>query len=191
MRNHATVLNKMIDEVLVESSITLETLSAIAVCGGPGSYTGLRIGLATAKAFCYVLDKPLLLDDKLTLLAWQQYHKNLSKYEFYVSVLPAREKEYYISTYNSEFVCLTKPQHAFEEVMKAIVTALNGEILMTGISDLLTESILSTSKITSYEIQTIDMYEWALYAFEGYSCNRFVILSTSEPYYLKQVYINK
>src|ERR1019366_2430074 len=74
-RNHATTINNMINDVLAEVKISLEDLSCIVVCAGPGSYTGLRIGLATAKGLCYALDKPLMLDNRLTLLAYQAYRQ--------------------------------------------------------------------------------------------------------------------
>ena len=59
-RNHAGVINNMIERVISDMKITLEQLSAISVCAGPGSYTGLRIGVATAKGLCYALNKPLI-----------------------------------------------------------------------------------------------------------------------------------
>src|SRR5882672_2766392 len=68
-RNHAGTINNMINSLLADAHISFRQLSAVAVCAGPGSYPGLRIGLATAKVLCYALEKPLILDNKLTVLA--------------------------------------------------------------------------------------------------------------------------
>ena len=58
--SHAEVLTNFIDEVLKTTDKSLFELDAIAVSEGPGSYTGLRIGVATAKGLCFALDKPLI-----------------------------------------------------------------------------------------------------------------------------------
>jgi tRNA threonylcarbamoyladenosine biosynthesis protein TsaB len=58
--SHAAIITRLIDEVMLSSKRELKALDAIAVSKGPGSYTGLRIGVATAKGLCYALDKPLI-----------------------------------------------------------------------------------------------------------------------------------
>ena len=65
----ASQLTPMIDSLLKESGIGKSQLAAVAVSGGPGSYTGLRIGSSTAKGICYALDIPLIALDSLHVLA--------------------------------------------------------------------------------------------------------------------------
>jgi tRNA threonylcarbamoyladenosine biosynthesis protein TsaB len=69
-KSHATVITKFIDEVLTFSNRELSAIDAIAVSMGPGSYTGLRIGVATAKGLCYALDKPLIAIPTLQAMAY-------------------------------------------------------------------------------------------------------------------------
>jgi len=64
------VLTSFIDEVLKQGGIAPEQLDAVAVSRGPGSYTGLRIGVSAAKGLCYALDIPLLAPDTLQAMAW-------------------------------------------------------------------------------------------------------------------------
>ncbi len=68
---HARMLAVYIDEVLREASIAASALDAVAVSAGPGSYTGLRIGVSTAKGLCYALGIPLIAIGSLEALARQ------------------------------------------------------------------------------------------------------------------------
>lgn len=67
--SHGENLNCFIENVLKEASIKIQQVSAISLASGPGSYTGLRIGAATAKGLCYALEIPLIAIDALTCLA--------------------------------------------------------------------------------------------------------------------------
>ena len=59
-RSHASVLSVFIDEVMKEAAVSFKDLLAVAVSKGPGSYTGLRIGVSTAKGICYAMNIPLI-----------------------------------------------------------------------------------------------------------------------------------
>lgn len=67
--SHAELVTLFADEVIKASGFSLADLDAVAVSKGPGSYTGLRIGVSTAKGFCYALDKPLIAIDTLKAMA--------------------------------------------------------------------------------------------------------------------------
>jgi len=66
---HAEVITLFIDDLLKENSISYGQLDAIAVSSGPGSYTGLRIGVSTAKGLCFAMDKPLIAVETLEAMA--------------------------------------------------------------------------------------------------------------------------
>ncbi|NVM65496.1 tRNA threonylcarbamoyladenosine biosynthesis protein TsaB [Mucilaginibacter sp. SG538B] len=67
---HAEVITLYIDDLLNNSGLTYNELDAIAVSSGPGSYTGLRIGVSTAKGLCFALDKPLIAIETLEAMAY-------------------------------------------------------------------------------------------------------------------------
>ena len=191
MRNHAAVLNLMVEEVLSETGIGLSDLHAISVIGGPGSYTGLRIGLATAKAFCYVLDKPLLMHNKLELLCRQTISNTGGKHDYYLTGLPAREKEYFVTLYNNEGVCLQAPKHVFEEELKQLGGGLQGLISVSACLAETLVHLLPDSRLEVAQDQAIVAAFWSKEALRLYHCNSFVSLATAEPWYLKQVYTHK
>lgn len=190
-RNHASAINRMITEATEQAGITLQDIHAIACCGGPGSYTGLRIGLATAKAICYINDKPLLQHNKLDLLAVEEYYKYLDTYDHYVAILPAREKEYFISANDNNFKYIVAPQHVFEPEVLTILGGLHGRILTKGVLSKTIFDMIDKNNIQYIENQSINIESWACKGFETYNCNDFVNLSTAEPLYLKQVYTHK
>ena len=69
--SHAEKLHVFIEEIISESTIAFQDLNAIAVSQGPGSYTGLRIGVSSAKGLCFALNIPLIAIDTLQSLAAQ------------------------------------------------------------------------------------------------------------------------
>src|SRR6476620_9564121 len=70
-QSHASKLAVLIEEVKNKAGIEFRQLNAVAISGGPGSYTGLRIGTSTAKGLCYSLDIPLLAVSTLHVLAYE------------------------------------------------------------------------------------------------------------------------
>jgi len=189
-RNHASTINNMIADVLTEVQLSLKNINAVVVSGGPGSYTGLRIGLSTAKGLCYALDVPLIMDSRLTLLAWQAYKNRNMDYDQYITLITAREKEYFISIYDKDFICKLIPQHITEEQLQNIIQ----KTVTTHITTNATEYVVKSLNIINLEINTditTDLISWGFYAFEQYKCNNIVNLSSAEPFYLKQVYTHK
>ena len=68
-KNHASFLQPAIKKIMQEMNISLIDIDAISVTNGPGSYTGLRVGLASAKGLCFALNKPLILLNTLEVMA--------------------------------------------------------------------------------------------------------------------------
>ncbi|MCD6064750.1 MAG: putative peptidase glycoprotease family [Flavipsychrobacter sp.] len=187
-RNFAAIINVLIEQVLDEAGIKAVNLSAVAVCGGPGSYTGLRIGLSTAKGLCYALDKPLMMHSRLFLLAAQQYYNNLLKYDNYTAILPARDKEFYITTYNNKLQPVQEPTHAFEADIQHILHQIKGSNLITGTDNPYLASFSADGRTHIEPNDILDIHSWAHYAFEQLNCNGFVNLANCEPFYLKEVH---
>ena len=68
-KDHAAFLQPAIEAILKEAGCKLNDIDAVAVIAGPGSYTGIRVGLASAKGICYALNKPLIMVNTLAVIA--------------------------------------------------------------------------------------------------------------------------
>jgi len=95
--SHAEKLHVFIEEVIEESKISVQDLAAIAVSQGPGSYTGLRIGVSAAKGLCFALNIPLIAVDTLQTLASQA---KVSEGKI-IPMLDARRMEVYSEVFNA------------------------------------------------------------------------------------------
>lgn len=92
--SHAEQLHVFIEEVLNEANIAKDTIAAVAVSKGPGSYTGLRIGVSAAKGLCYALGIPLIAVPTLAVLA-----QTVDTAAVVVPMLDARRMEVYSAVF--------------------------------------------------------------------------------------------
>jgi tRNA threonylcarbamoyladenosine biosynthesis protein TsaB len=98
--SHAEKLTVFITELFKNQDFTIQDLDAIAVSKGPGSYTGLRIGVSTAKGLCYALDIPLIAISTLRAMAFGMAKKEESN--LYCPMIDARRMEVYNAFFNAE-----------------------------------------------------------------------------------------
>jgi tRNA threonylcarbamoyladenosine biosynthesis protein TsaB len=109
-RDHAATLTLFIQEILNTQNITPAQLDAIAVSGGPGSYTGLRVGVATAKGLCYAWNKPLIGISTLQMMAQGLSAALQDQHALYCPLLDARRMEVYMGIYNAALTPLIEPK---------------------------------------------------------------------------------
>ena len=102
--SHAEKLHVFIEELLQENNLTYKDLKAIAVSQGPGSYTGLRIGVSSAKGLCYALNIPLIAIDTLESLA----RKITISDGIIISMIDARRMEVYSAIFNVDYAKIRK-----------------------------------------------------------------------------------
>lgn len=109
-RNHALLLSGFIEEMMQYATPRGVKIDAVAVSIGPGSYTGLRIGLSEAKGICFGLDVPLIGIDTLKILVVATMFGNyIDENSYYVPMIDARRMEVFAGVYDS----------ALQEVMPA------------------------------------------------------------------------
>jgi tRNA threonylcarbamoyladenosine biosynthesis protein TsaB len=95
-------LMPLVDQVMQEAHTSRQQLEAVAVSAGPGSYTGLRIGVATAKGICYALSIPLLAINTLEIMVRQFVNTQLPTSGYLCPMIDARRMEVYCNVYNAQ-----------------------------------------------------------------------------------------
>jgi tRNA threonylcarbamoyladenosine biosynthesis protein TsaB len=108
-KDHAAFVQTAVQLLLNNTSFTLKDIDAVAVTAGPGSYTGLRVGMASAKGFCYALNKPLILVNMLEVLtvATQQFSTN--PHLLFCPMIDARRMEVFTATYTHRLNIISPP----------------------------------------------------------------------------------
>lgn len=94
--SHGENLHVFIDKILTRNNLEMKDIDAVAISKGPGSYTGLRIGVASAKGLCFALDIPLISVDTLQALSLQ----GLPNSDVVIPMLDARRMEVYTTVFN-------------------------------------------------------------------------------------------
>ncbi|HEY4109743.1 tRNA (adenosine(37)-N6)-threonylcarbamoyltransferase complex dimerization subunit type 1 TsaB [Puia sp.] len=104
-KEHAAWLHPAIEQMMTETGYRLRDLQAVAVTAGPGSYTGLRVGMAAAKGFCFALDIPLIAEDTLSTMAFAA-REQLSGVDLLCPMIDARRMEVFTAIYRNDLTTI-------------------------------------------------------------------------------------
>lgn len=182
--SHAEKLHVFIEEVIAEAKINVHDLVAVAVSQGPGSYTGLRIGVSAAKGLCYALGIPLIAVDTLQTLASQFNFKD----GLIVPMLDARRMEVYSSILNSKLENVREVQaqiiteDSFSEYTETIY-------FVGDCADKCKPVLTKENFIFLEQIKYPSAREMGKISYDKYQINDFVDVAYFEPYYLKDFMI--
>ena len=111
-REHASFIHTAIKEVIAQAGKPLKNIDAVAVTAGPGSYTGLRVGMATAKGLCYALGKPLITINTLEVMthaAIKGQNEEANPDTLFCPMIDARRMEVFTALYNSSLEEILSP----------------------------------------------------------------------------------
>ncbi len=111
--SHASQITLLIDAVMKDANIEFKNLDAIAVSKGPGSYTGLRVGVSTAKGLCYALDIPLIAINTLESLSHEYINLSTIDHQvstFFCAMLDARRMEVYCAVFDEQMNSIKKTE---------------------------------------------------------------------------------
>lgn len=188
-KDHASFLQPAIRKICSAASINLSSIDAVAVSNGPGSYTGLRVGLSSAKGICYALKKPLILLNTLDVIAFALQQNTSPKTDtLFCPMIDARRLEVFTALFNNQLklfknyasVVLNKEFLYEEKQTHKIIAGGNGSRKLKTIPGF--EDIM-------YGVPHYDINHLITLAFKAYKSNNFASLAYSEPFYLKPVYV--
>ncbi|MUP44494.1 tRNA (adenosine(37)-N6)-threonylcarbamoyltransferase complex dimerization subunit type 1 TsaB [Gramella sp. BOM4] len=179
--SHAEKLHVFINELLAEAGIKAEDLDAVAVSKGPGSYTGLRIGVSAAKGLCFSLDVPLISIPTLDLLAKQLQGES----GIIIPMLDARRMEVYSAVFDSEGNQLreTKAQILDENSFAEYLQQSKVHFIGNGVGKY--EEITSSPNAVFHKQKFPSAREMAAIADLKYKKSDIEDVAYFEPYYLK------
>lgn len=189
-KEHASFLQIAIRELIKVSGIGLDDLDAVAVTAGPGSYTGLRVGMSGAKGLCYALKKPFITVSTLEVLA----NSAIELFPFendqvlYCPMIDARRMEIFTATYSRNLEIFMKPGPLILDEFSYKQVLTENKILFFG-SGSVKWRTLCNHENASFENVSILPQGMSKLTHSLYLKNHFTELAYSEPLYLKEFQI--
>ncbi len=193
-KNHASFVQPAIQELMSSSNYQLKDVDAVAVTSGPGSYTGLRVGLASAKGICYALEKPLILVNTLEVMAqsilsyYQSIGQSIDPSVVLCPLIDARRMEVFTASYNPSLQEIEAPhalildEHSFSSLLQTHTVLFSG----TGHQKL--KEIISNPAAIFLDIIQHNASHLAIRSLIAYQSERFADLAYSEPLYVKEFF---
>lgn len=187
-KNHAAFLQPAIQTIIQHSTFNIQQLNAVSVIAGPGSYTGLRVGLASAKGLCYALSIPLITLNTLKIMAIaainSSTHELINPSTLFCSMIDARRDEVFTAMYDNKLNTILQPcamilnKESFMEIRKS------HELVFFG-SGASKWNVICTNN-NSIDMSMINMVDAQVILAHTYFKNKiFADIAYTEPFILK------
>jgi tRNA threonylcarbamoyladenosine biosynthesis protein TsaB len=183
-KEHASWLHPAIAAMLKNNGSNINELNAVAINIGPGSYTGLRVGLAAAKGFCFALNIPLIAINSLKILAYAVQDKETA---IICPVIDARRMEVFTAVYN-KMLQEIKPPYALvldENSFSSLFS--EGKVLFCGNAVEKLQTVISNNNAI-FSNTMANATHLARLSFSYFERKKFADLAYTEPLYVKEFY---
>jgi len=183
-KDHAFWLHTAVEKMMQDAGIRMKDLDAVAVTAGPGSYTGLRVGMAAAKGFCYALGIPLITENKLKVMAMAARDGTDT---LLCPMIDARRMEVFTAVYKNDLeevlptTAMIIDQHSFEQYLS------DRQMSFFGGGSKKCKPRITASSAAFIEINYNPGYLGIL-SFLRYLQREFTGVAYSEPAYTKEFY---
>ena len=183
-REHAAFIQPAIEQLLEQLNLKINQLQAVAVTAGPGSYTGLRVGMASAKGLCYALQIPLITLGTLDVMAHAAKQQVTDTSYLLCPLIDARRMEVFTAVYNEELKTVKEPhalilhETCFAEFKQQYIYFFGN-----GAAKWQTICKLPNANFIDITWNTASMIEMA---FEKLNAKQFASLVYATPFYLKE-----
>jgi tRNA threonylcarbamoyladenosine biosynthesis protein TsaB len=190
-KDHATFLHTAIALICKKAAVDLEQLNAVAVTAGPGSYTGLRVGMASAKGLCFALNIPLIAVGTLEILALQAINET----KFLRPVLPvlfcpmidARRMEVFTAIFENDLKLVAKSAALVLESNSFANFLLMNKIVFSGSGSTKWKHLCTSENAVFKDSDPKALYMNQL-SYKKYSNKDFENIAYSQPLYVKEFY---
>ncbi len=192
-KNHAAFVQPAIVRLLAANQLQLADIDAVAVTIGPGSYTGLRVGLASAKGICYALNKPLVTVNTLQVMAQAAYNDcvlkgiSIDEQTLFCPLIDARRMEVFTAVYDARLAEIEAP-YALVTDADSFESLYNKQpVIFSGSGYQKLSPFLINSNVVHADIQhnASDLARRALLAYQS---GAFADLAYVEPLYVKEFF---
>jgi tRNA threonylcarbamoyladenosine biosynthesis protein TsaB len=185
-KDHASWLHPAVEKIMRDTGLGMRDLQAVAVTAGPGSYTGLRVGMAAAKGFCYALNIPLITENTLKVMAFAA-REQTSSAGLLCPMIDARRMEVFTAVYRNDLTELM-PTTAMIIGEKSFSSYLaDDKVSFFGDGSYKCKPIITAPSAAFIEINYHAGYLGIL-SFLRYLQQEFTGLAYSEPAYTKEFY---
>lgn len=191
-RKQASLLVPFIKNLLEENSITINDLSAVAISCGPGSYTGLRVGLSCAKGICFGSGKPLIAVDTLACMAQCAIDAGPGeeKDSYIIPMIDARRMEVYTAVFDEHGKRLTKTESKILDASSFNKELEEKSVLFTGNGAEKFQSLIN-NKNARFTVQMPHASGMRIIAWRKLKAGEFEDIAYFEPFYLKDFVAGK
>lgn len=179
--SHSENLHEFIAKAMEAAKITKSQLNAVAVSKGPGSYTGLRIGVSAAKGLCFALDIPLISIDTLQAFAFQVKETS----EFIVPMLDARRMEVYACVFDNHKIKQEEIKAVILDETSFLEYLEKGKVVFLGNANDKFKTVCNHPNAVFLDNKLPSANDMAMSAYDKYKISDFENVAYFEPYYLK------
>ncbi len=183
--SHAEKIMLFVDEVLQQTELRPSALDAVIISEGPGSYTGLRIGVSSAKGLCYALNIPLIAVSTLQSMAWGAREKH-PQYNQYCPMIDARRMEVYSAVYDSQLQARQAPTNVIVDENAYLEYLKQGIVVFSGNAIEKTMPVLSQHPNAVFSPTKTSARYLIEIGYKKYLQKEFADIAYFEPFYLKE-----
>lgn len=189
-KQHAAFLHAAIHDLLQQEGILIKRLDAIGITSGPGSYTGMRVGLAAAKGFCFALDIPLITLNTLEVMAGSAAGFVKDRDILYCPMIDARRMEVYTAVYSYTMDEIESPaakilsENSYVDYLKTPGIIFSG----SGSKKFQSFAKLPASHFVDISISSEKLTEFSWNKFQTFDFENII---NNQPLYIKEFYTNR
>ena len=186
-KKHASILHPSIRDLLKKNNLQPRDLNAVAISAGPGSYTGLRVGMAAAKGLCYSLNIPMICISTLEIMAWNAISEEYKEEAIYCPMIDARRMEVYTALYDKKLNVLMPPCSMILDENSFVDELKKGNIIYFGNGSL---KFSSLQKHPSAIFKSIIIIPQSMVAMSSEKFNKkeFSDVADNQPLYIKDFF---
>ena len=183
-KDHASWLHPAIQEALQSCNKKVPDLSAVGITAGPGSYTGLRVAMASAKGLCYALHIPLITVNTLEAMV---YAALAEETDYFCPAIDARRMEIFTAVYDRDVTAILPPQNMVIDQDSFANILASKRVLFYGNGSTKMEPVIHHPNGVFKDIQFTAQH-LSVAALKKYMLADFASLALAEPVYLKEFY---